>query len=171
MQILLRVKYDEGDKVLCASQSWMDFYLRIIIIFRLEFDDYWMTAHIQLVFLSTKAVTIEMNLMERFWIEEYIISIQSNRNVYQIWTFFQLLYLEWARPAKWYKKQPLHLIKKYFGDKIALYFCWLGFYTKMLYAPAIVGTLCFFYGLISMDSDDNIPRYILEPSLFYSLKN
>ncbi|XP_048487974.1 anoctamin-4 isoform X5 [Plutella xylostella] len=69
----------------------------------------------------------------------------------------RLLYLEWARPCKWYKKQPLWLIRRYFGDKIALYFCWLGFYTKMLYAPAIVGTLCFLYGLASMESQDNIP--------------
>ncbi|KAF9407449.1 hypothetical protein HW555_012527 [Spodoptera exigua] len=69
----------------------------------------------------------------------------------------RLLYLEWARPAKWYKKQPLWLVRRYFGDKIGLYFCWLGFYTKMLYAPAIVGTLCFLYGLASMDSEDNIP--------------
>ncbi|XP_058829610.1 anoctamin-4 isoform X2 [Topomyia yanbarensis] len=69
----------------------------------------------------------------------------------------RLLYLEWARPVKWFKKQPLCLVRKYFGDKIALYFCWLGFYTKMLYAPAIVGLLCFLYGLASMDSSDNIP--------------
>ncbi|CAG4978593.1 unnamed protein product [Colias eurytheme] len=69
----------------------------------------------------------------------------------------RLLYLEWARPCKWYKKQPLWLVRRYFGEKIALYFCWLGFYTKMLYAPAIVGTLCFLYGLASMDSGDNIP--------------
>ncbi|CAK1593025.1 unnamed protein product [Parnassius mnemosyne] len=69
----------------------------------------------------------------------------------------RLLYLEWARPSKWYKKQPLWLVRRYFGDKIGLYFCWLGFYTKMLYAPAIVGTLCFLYGLASMESDDNIP--------------
>ncbi|XP_052748991.1 anoctamin-4 isoform X1 [Galleria mellonella] len=69
----------------------------------------------------------------------------------------RLLYLEWARPSKWYKKQPLWLVRRYFGDKIGLYFCWLGFYTKMLYAPAIVGTLCFLYGLASMESEDNIP--------------
>lgn len=78
---------------------------------------------------------------------------------------FQLLYLEWARPGKWYKKQPLHLVRKYFGDKIGLYFCWLGFYTKMLFAPAIVGTLCFFYGLLSIDSKDNIPsQEICDPN-------
>nr|XP_037875245.1 anoctamin-4 isoform X1 [Bombyx mori]XP_037875246.1 anoctamin-4 isoform X1 [Bombyx mori]XP_037875247.1 anoctamin-4 isoform X1 [Bombyx mori] len=69
----------------------------------------------------------------------------------------RLLYLEWARPSKWFKKQPLWLVRRYFGDKIGLYFCWLGFYTKMLYAPAIVGTLCFLYGLASMESGDNIP--------------
>ncbi|XP_057653870.1 anoctamin-4 [Diorhabda carinulata] len=69
----------------------------------------------------------------------------------------RLLYLEWARPAKWMKRQPLNLVRKYFGDKIGLYFCWLGYYTKMLYAPAIVGTLCFLYGIFTIDGDDNIP--------------
>ncbi|XP_019876334.2 anoctamin-4-like isoform X1 [Aethina tumida] len=76
----------------------------------------------------------------------------------------RLLYLEWARPAKWMKRQPLNLIRRYFGDKIGLYFCWLGFYTKMLIAPAIVGTLCFLYGLFTIDSDDNIPtKEICDP--------
>ncbi|XP_055378980.1 anoctamin-5 [Condylostylus longicornis] len=69
----------------------------------------------------------------------------------------RLLYLNWARPSQWYKKQPLCLIRKYFGDKIALYFCWLGFYTEMLIYPSIIGTLCFLYGLASMNSEDNIP--------------
>ncbi|XP_060533932.1 anoctamin-4-like [Cylas formicarius] len=69
----------------------------------------------------------------------------------------RLLYLEWASPSKSLKRQPLNLVKKYFGDKIALYFCWLGFYTKMLIAPAIVGTLCFLYGVFTIDGDDNQP--------------
>lgn len=69
-----------------------------------------------------------------------------------------MLFLEWARPGRWYKKQPLWLIRKYFGDKIALYFAWLGFYTEMLIPAAIVGLLCFLYGLMSMDSKDNLPR-------------
>ncbi|KAK9302534.1 hypothetical protein QLX08_005513 [Tetragonisca angustula] len=68
-----------------------------------------------------------------------------------------LLYLIWARPSQWYKKQPLWLIRRYFGEKVALYFAWLGFYTKCLYAPAIVGLLCFMYGVGSMDGPDNIP--------------
>lgn len=67
------------------------------------------------------------------------------------------MYLTWARPNCWYKKQPLCLIRRYFGDKIALYFCWLGFYTNMLIYPAIVGAICFLYGIISIESNDNIP--------------
>lgn len=56
-----------------------------------------------------------------------------------------------------YKRQPLWLIRRYFGEKVALYFAWLGFYTKCLYAPAIVGLLCFMYGVGSMDGPDNVP--------------
>nr|CAD7458927.1 unnamed protein product [Timema tahoe] len=70
----------------------------------------------------------------------------------------RLLYLEWARLVKFSKKQPLWLIKKYFGDKIGLYFAWLGFYTKMLIPASVVGLLCFLYGLASLNSGDNIPR-------------
>jgi len=43
----------------------------------------------------------------------------------------QLLYMEWATLRTWYKKQPLWLIKNYFGVKIGLYFAWLGFYTQV----------------------------------------
>lgn len=48
-------------------------------------------------------------------------------------------------------------MRKYFGDKIALYYAWLGFYTQMLVFPAVVGFLCFIYGIASMNSDDNTP--------------
>jgi len=48
-------------------------------------------------------------------------------------------------------------VRKYFGDKIALYFCWLGFYTEMLVYPSVVGTLCFIYGLATLESEDNTP--------------
>ncbi|XP_033223638.1 anoctamin-4 isoform X2 [Belonocnema kinseyi] len=75
-----------------------------------------------------------------------------------------LLYLIWARPSQWYKKQPLWLIRRYFGEKVALYYAWLGFYTKALYPPAVVGLLCFFYGIASMNSADNEPsKEICDP--------
>lgn len=41
--------------------------------------------------------------------------------------------------------QPLHKIRYYFGEKIALYFAWLEFYTKMLVFPAIAGIITFVY--------------------------
>ncbi|DAZ98242.1 TPA: hypothetical protein N0F65_011710 [Lagenidium giganteum] len=37
--------------------------------------------------------------------------------------------------------QPLNKIRFYFGEKIALYFAWLGFYTKMLVLPSIAGII------------------------------
>jgi anoctamin-1 len=61
-----------------------------------------------------------------------------------------LLFNEWALLKNWLKHQPLDTIKNYFGVKIALYFSWLGFYTNMLIFPAILGVLCFFYGLVTM---------------------
>ena len=36
---------------------------------------------------------------------------------------------------------------KYYGVKIALYFAWLGFFTKMLIIPALAGLVVFAYGV------------------------
>ncbi|XP_030197731.1 anoctamin-6 [Gadus morhua] len=57
-----------------------------------------------------------------------------------------LLYEEWAHPKSFYKMQPLDLIRKYYGEKIGIYFAWLGFYTLMLALAAAVGLGCFIYG-------------------------
>uniref|UniRef100_A0A665X1E0 Anoctamin n=1 Tax=Echeneis naucrates TaxID=173247 RepID=A0A665X1E0_ECHNA len=57
-----------------------------------------------------------------------------------------LLYEEWAHPKSFYKMQPLDLIRKYYGEKIGIYFAWLGFYTIMLTLAAVVGLGCFIYG-------------------------
>ncbi|TKS70225.1 Anoctamin-5 Gnathodiaphyseal dysplasia 1 protein [Collichthys lucidus] len=64
------------------------------------------------------------------------------------------LYKHWARFLCFYKEQPLNLIRKYYGEKIGIYFAWLGFYTEMLFFAAVMGLICFTYGVLSYD--DNI---------------
>lgn len=47
--------------------------------------------------------------------------------------------------------------RRYFGEKVGLYFAWIGVYTQMLIPAAIVGVIVFLYGCATVD--DNIPRY------------
>uniref|UniRef100_A0A671V6W7 Anoctamin n=1 Tax=Sparus aurata TaxID=8175 RepID=A0A671V6W7_SPAAU len=68
------------------------------------------------------------------------------------------LYRHWARFLCFYKEQPLNLIRKYYGEKIGIYFAWLGFYTEMLFFAAVMGVICFTYGVLSYD--DNISRSV-----------
>ncbi|XP_056445172.1 anoctamin-2b isoform X2 [Gadus chalcogrammus] len=67
----------------------------------------------------------------------------------------QLLHEEWARYSAFYKYQPVDLIRKYFGEKIGLYFAWLGVYTQLLIPASIVGIIVFGYGVATMDT--NVP--------------
>ncbi|XP_049525056.1 anoctamin-4-like [Dermacentor silvarum] len=62
----------------------------------------------------------------------------------------RVLYAEWGRARCWYKEQPLFLIRRYFGEKVGLYFAWVGFYTTMLILPAFVGIFTSLYGLAYM---------------------
>uniref|UniRef100_A0A8C6UAG5 Anoctamin n=1 Tax=Neogobius melanostomus TaxID=47308 RepID=A0A8C6UAG5_9GOBI len=64
------------------------------------------------------------------------------------------LYRHWARFLCFFKEQPIHLIRKYYGEKIGLYFAWLGFYTEMLLLAAVVGTICFVYGLLTYEENE-----------------
>ncbi|XP_061107436.1 anoctamin-2-like [Conger conger] len=67
----------------------------------------------------------------------------------------QLLHDEWARYRAFYKYQPVDLIRKYFGEKIGLYFAWLGVYTQLLIPASIVGIIVLFYGYATMET--NVP--------------
>ncbi|EGD76913.1 hypothetical protein PTSG_08258 [Salpingoeca rosetta] len=53
----------------------------------------------------------------------------------------------WGRFWCVLRAQPLGLVREYFGEKVAFYFAWLGFYTTWLIIPSVVGFLTLFYGV------------------------
>ena len=63
--------------------------------------------------------------------------------------------MEWASLGSWAHRQPMWLIKKYFGPKIAMYFAWLEFYTQALVPPAILGIFCMLYAAFTFYSPMN----------------
>ncbi|GFR86477.1 anoctamin, partial [Elysia marginata] len=65
----------------------------------------------------------------------------------------KILYDHWASWRNCLKFQPVDHVRLYFGEKIALYFAWLGFYTTMLVPASAVGLCVFFYGLSIMSSN------------------
>ncbi|CAB1329770.1 unnamed protein product [Coregonus sp. 'balchen'] len=89
--------------------------------------------------------------------DTYFTNTQRHRIVYEI--LARTVYGKrkrteyWARWSKWYKYQPLDHIREYFGEKIALYFAWLGFYTAWLLPAAVVGAFVFVSGVMSMGTN------------------
>ena len=63
------------------------------------------------------------------------------------------MYYSWGSFGQFYKFQPLHLVRRYFGEKIAIYFAWLGFYTSFLAPMALLGVIVTIYGAVTMDTD------------------
>ncbi|XP_040017687.1 anoctamin-9 [Gasterosteus aculeatus] len=53
----------------------------------------------------------------------------------------------WARWTACLQGQPITAVRNYFGEKVALYFLWLGWYTYLLIPPALIGVIVFLYGL------------------------
>ncbi len=45
------------------------------------------------------------------------------------------------------------IFRRYFGEKIGIYFAWLGFYTNSLFSAALLGFICFLYGCLTMATD------------------
>ncbi|XP_028303555.1 anoctamin-9 isoform X2 [Gouania willdenowi] len=54
---------------------------------------------------------------------------------------------KWARWSALFTRQPTEQIKSYFGEKVALYYLWLGFYTKLLVPAAVIGVIVFLFGI------------------------
>jgi len=60
----------------------------------------------------------------------------------------QELLTVWAKPKNFFSPQPLNLVRNYFGEEIALYFAWLGFYTQWLWIATIVGIIATIFWLV-----------------------
>jgi len=95
--------------------------------------------------------------------EPICISSQNSSDDYVPANDRQLLSLEWASFKCVFRYQPIELIRKYFGIRIAFYFKWLGFYTACLIPACVVGVMCMLYGLFSM-IDDEFLEEICNPS-------
>ncbi|XP_053418614.1 anoctamin-9 isoform X3 [Nycticebus coucang] len=68
---------------------------------------------------------------------------------------------KWARWRSMFHKQPIDQIRNYFGEKVALYFAWLGWYTYMLVPAALVGIVVFLSGF-SLFEASQISKEICE---------
>ncbi|KAI7790577.1 putative anoctamin-9-like [Triplophysa rosa] len=53
----------------------------------------------------------------------------------------------WARWSACFRGQPISNIRNYLGEKVALYFLWLGWYTFLLIPASLIGIVVFLYGL------------------------
>ncbi|XP_058925426.2 anoctamin-9 [Kogia breviceps] len=68
---------------------------------------------------------------------------------------------KWARWINMFQEQPIGDIRNYFGEKVALYFAWLGWYTYMLVPAAVVGLIIFLSGFAHFEASQ-ISREICE---------
>ncbi|CAM4735294.1 unnamed protein product [Leuciscus chuanchicus] len=53
----------------------------------------------------------------------------------------------WARWSACFRGQPITNVRNYLGEKVALYFLWLGWYTFLLIPASVIGLIVFLYGL------------------------
>ncbi|NXQ32384.1 ANO9 protein, partial [Alaudala cheleensis] len=64
----------------------------------------------------------------------------------------EILKKKWARWRVLFKEQPIEEIRCYFGEKVALYFAWLGWYTYLLIFAAAAGLATVTAGAIVFSS-------------------
>ena len=63
------------------------------------------------------------------------------------------LHQNWAQYKNIMRPQPLDRIRDYFGEKVALYFTFIGFYTKWLILFSLVGGFVLVHGLNTYQTD------------------
>src|SRR4051794_14038926 len=83
------------------------------------------------------------------------------------WPLRMYLYESWVKPSQLFRHQLLDAIRDYYGERVAMYFAWLGFYTKMLIIPAIFGLLVLAYGgVATVLNFHDIPKQACENETF-----
>ncbi|KAG5212616.1 hypothetical protein JEQ12_015045 [Ovis aries] len=66
----------------------------------------------------------------------------------------RLLTQEWIPASRAYLMLSFDLgVIKYFGEKIGLYFAWLGLYTSFLIPSSVIGIIVFLYGCATIEED------------------
>ena len=65
----------------------------------------------------------------------------------------------WLQLFQFPWNQPIDEVKDYYGEKIGLYFLWLGHYTTWLFVAAIVGFFCW----INVATNHNNPNALIMP--------
>eukprot|EP00981_Chlorochromonas_danica_P001972 scaffold409_cov167-Ochromonas_danica.AAC.4 len=68
----------------------------------------------------------------------------------------QNLEKDWLTLIDWPWNQPIERIKDYFGEKVGMYFMWLGVYTTWLVPAAILG-LCIWIDIAATDNSPSAP--------------
>lgn len=71
---------------------------------------------------------------------------------------------QWLVLLEWPMKQPFDLIRDYFGEKIGLYFLWLGTYTDWLTSASVVGTIA--YLDVTFEASDSHAKLIFVFAIF-----
>lgn len=84
----------------------------------------------------------------------FVLLLKENFAKYFAFTLVSLLYYSFKLYLICVSVNCIFFVfRKYYGEKIGIYFAWLGFYTEMLFLAAVVGLICFLYGLFTMDEN------------------
>jgi len=83
---------------------------------------------------KTKEVLLEEEENEELSQDNKELISDPRKDLEETWTIF-------------WKFQPVWKIRNYFGEKIALYFAWVGMLMTTLWIPMLFGFACFLYGL------------------------